>query len=326
MTGMRKGCGFVSMGSRAEADIAIAHTNDKIKLEGARRELIVRYATQSGGQNPNAGDQKEHKLYCGMLSRATTEQEVRAMFAPYGNIIEIYIMRDTDGNAKGSAFVKYGTAQEANAAIAALDGKVRDKDAPGNVQVRYAQSSRDKQQVQAAQPFQQQQQYQALQYQQQQYQQQLMQMMQMQQSGQMTPQQMAYQQQYMQQLQQQMQQTMQQTMYGGMQAYQPQAPKIQAPRQQYGPPNANLFVYNVPEGYTDADMNALFANFGNVISANVQKDLQTGRPKGYGFVSYDNGESAQAAIKALDGFVIGQKKLSVRIKGQRAQNRGYSPY
>jgi RNA recognition motif-containing protein len=46
-TGVRKGCGFVTMATRAEGDAAIAATNDLIKLDGARRELIVRYATRN---------------------------------------------------------------------------------------------------------------------------------------------------------------------------------------------------------------------------------------------------------------------------------------
>jgi len=40
----------------------------------------------------------------------------------------------------------------------------------------------------------------------------------------------------------------------------------------------------------------------------------TGASKGYGFVSFDNVRSAQSAIQSMDGFVIGSKKLAVRVK------------
>lgn len=346
-TGTRKGCGFVTMSTRSEGDAAIAATNDIITLPGARREMIVRYATRGGAQGGGGGagsseEQKEFKLYVGMLSRTTNEDEIRTLFAPHGNIVEIFVMRDTEGKPKGSAFVKYSTLAEASAAIAAIDGKHRDKDAPSTVQCRFAQTSRDKQQQQQPSPMDM-------------YNQQMMGMgygmfpgmgfpgapglssfpgMQGMQGNDAYGQQMA-----------QMGQMGQMGMYGyggypgyGMgqmgaygQTAAPAAPKVEVPKQQYGTDGCNLFVYNVPEGYTDESMTQLFSNFGTVISANVQKDLQTGRPKGYGFVSFDNGASAQAAIKAMDGFMLGSKKLSVRIKGapgagRGGPQRGYTPY
>jgi RNA recognition motif-containing protein len=281
----------------------------------------------------------EFKLYVGMLSRSTTEADVRAMFTQFGNIQEIYIMRDSESRPKGSAFVKFTQAHEANAAILGLDGKIRDKDAPGNIQVRFAQTAKDKLRNQPQ--LQQQQQLLALQYQQMMYGmmpgfmgQQPMGQQPMGAYGQppastqpavpgtakyQDPN--AYQPPYAQALNPYMAGAFGQQVapmgYGAM-----GTERKQAPKQQYGPDGANLFVYNVPEAYTDADMNSLFSNFGTVVSANVQKDLTTGRSKGYGFVSYDNATAAAAAIKQLDGFVIGSKKLSVRIKGQR-QGRPY---
>lgn len=46
-----------------------------------------------------------------------------------------------------------------------------------------------------------------------------------------------------------------------------------------GPPGANLFVYNVPDQYSEADLLQLFSNFGNVISTNINRDLRTGQTK-----------------------------------------------
>jgi len=105
-----------------------------------------------------------------------------------------------------------------------------------------------------------------------------------------------------------------------------------------GPNGANLFIYNLPDAYDDHDLASLFSNFGQVLSTKVQKDKLTGASKGYGFVSFDNVRSAQSAIASMDGFVIGSKKLSVRVKkgdggpsesgpmsGGRPTN-SYSPY
>jgi len=112
----------------------------------------------------------------------------------------------------------------------------------------------------------------------------------------------------------------------------PPTPSTTGPLQT-GPPGANLFIYNLPESYDDRDLASLFSNFGVVVSTKVQKDKLTGASKGYGFVSFDSVRAAQTAISSMDGFVIGNKKLAVRIKkgdgGEVPNGRqasGYSPY
>ena len=93
-----------------------------------------------------------------------------------------------------------------------------------------------------------------------------------------------------------------------------------------GPEGANLFVYNVPEHYTENDLNHLFGNFGSVLSTRVQRDLNTGVSKGFGFVSYDDAQAAQSAIHALDGFSIGNKRLTVRVKTANPRNNFRADY
>ncbi len=56
----------------------------------------------------------------GMLARSVTEDELRAMFAPYGAVEELSILRNADGSSRGCAFVKYAVRSDATAAIAAL--------------------------------------------------------------------------------------------------------------------------------------------------------------------------------------------------------------
>lgn len=53
-----------------------------------------------------------------------------------------------------------------------------------------------------------------------------------------------------------------------------------------------------------------FAAFGNVLSCKVATD-ERGRSKGYGFVHYDTAESAESAIKAVDGMLLNDKKVFV---------------
>lgn len=87
-----------------------------------------------------------------------------------------------------------------------------------------------------------------------------------------------------------------------------------------GPTGANLFIYHLPHDLTDADLATAFAPFGSVISAKVYMDKITGESKGFGFVSYDSADSADAAIASMNGFQIGSKRLKVQHK--RIHQRG----
>ncbi|KAJ8261771.1 hypothetical protein GJAV_G00158220 [Gymnothorax javanicus] len=79
--------------------------------------------------------------------------------------------------------------------------------------------------------------------------------------------------------------------------------------QKEGPEGANLFIYHLPQEFGDQDILQMFIPFGNVVSAKVFIDKQTNLSKCFGFVSYDNPVSAQAAIQAMNGFQIGMKRL-----------------
>ncbi|EEY62171.1 CUG-BP- and ETR-3-like factor, putative [Phytophthora infestans T30-4] len=81
-----------------------------------------------------------------------------------------------------------------------------------------------------------------------------------------------------------------------------------------GPTGANLFIYHLPHDLTDADLATAFAPFGTVISAKVYMDKITGESKGFGFVSYDSADAADAAIASMNGFQIGTKRLKVQHK------------
>ena len=64
------------------------------------------------------------KLYVGNLSYQVDSSELEQMFAPHGQVVSAQIINDRDtGRSKGFGFVEMGTDQEAQAAIAALNGQ-----------------------------------------------------------------------------------------------------------------------------------------------------------------------------------------------------------
>lgn len=67
-----------------------------------------------------------------------------------------------------------------------------------------------------------------------------------------------------------------------------------------------IYIGNLPETYTDAELRALFEPFGKVRAASI------GKEKGYGFVDMGVKSEARKAIEALRGKEMGGKPLRVR--------------
>jgi RNA recognition motif-containing protein len=72
-----------------------------------------------------------------------------------------------------------------------------------------------------------------------------------------------------------------------------------------------LYVGNLGYGIGDSDLEKLFTTYGSVRSAQVIKDRDSGRSKGFGFVEMGSDQEAQAAITALNGKEIDGRTLVV---------------
>lgn len=85
---------------------------------------------------------------------------------------------------------------------------------------------------------------------------------------------------------------------------------------------AKLYVGNLPYTTVDADLQSLFSQAGTVKSAQVIKDRQSGRSKGFGFVEMSSEEEAQSAITMFHGKDYSGRPLTVNIARPRDDRPG----
>ncbi|XP_039348644.1 CUGBP Elav-like family member 6 isoform X7 [Mauremys reevesii] len=394
-TGMHKGCAFLTYCARDSALKAQSALHEQKTLPGMNRPIQVKPADSEGrgawgGKKAGAGSGEDRKLFVGMLGKQQSEDDVRRLFEPFGQIEECTILRGPDGASKGCAFVKYGSHGEAQAAINSLHGSQTMPGASSSLVVKFADTDKERT---------------------------LRRMHQM--AGQLgifNPMTIqfgaygAYTQAIMQQqaalmaaaqgtclnpmaaiAAAQMQQMAAFNVSGlvaapmtpssgtstppgistapvpsiatpiGVNGFSPLPPQTngqpasetiytngihpypaaypaayapisqafpqQAPiipqQQREGPEGCNLFIYHLPQEFGDAELMQMFLPFGNVISAKVFVDRATNQSKCFGFVSFDNPTSAQAAIQAMNGFQIGMKRLKVQLKRPKDANRPY---
>jgi cold-inducible RNA-binding protein len=72
-----------------------------------------------------------------------------------------------------------------------------------------------------------------------------------------------------------------------------------------------IYVGNLPFSMSDHDLMALFTQYGQVDSAAVVMDRETGRSRGFGFVEMNDDTAATAAIDALNGKDCDGRTLTV---------------
>jgi RNA recognition motif-containing protein len=83
----------------------------------------------------------------------------------------------------------------------------------------------------------------------------------------------------------------------------------------------NIYAGNLPYNTTDEDLRKAFAAYGNVASAKVIIDRETGRSKGFGFVEMSSSDEGQKAIQALDGSEFSGRTLKVNEARPRQDRR-----
>ncbi len=83
-----------------------------------------------------------------------------------------------------------------------------------------------------------------------------------------------------------------------------------------------IYVGNLPFSATEADVRNLFAEYGEVVSAALPTDRETGQPRGFGFVEMAD-DAARKAIAALNGKDFGGRALNVNEAKPREASGGF---
>lgn len=78
--------------------------------------------------------------------------------------------------------------------------------------------------------------------------------------------------------------------------------------QVHGPPGANVFIFHIPNEWTEQDLLTHFNVYGPVVSARIASDRVSGRNRGFGFVSFSSVQAAGAAVMAMNGFQVRESK------------------
>ncbi|QKJ32369.1 RNA-binding protein [Mucilaginibacter mali] len=85
-----------------------------------------------------------------------------------------------------------------------------------------------------------------------------------------------------------------------------------------------IFVGSLPYKVEEADLQELFAAYGEVSSVKIITDRETGRSKGFGFIEMADDESAQKAIDGLNGTEISGRTIAVSQAEERKPSTGGS--
>ncbi len=82
----------------------------------------------------------------------------------------------------------------------------------------------------------------------------------------------------------------------------------------------NIFIGNLSFNLSEEELKQVFEAYGEVSSAKIITDKQSGRSKGFGFVEMPDDEEANQAIEALNGQSVGGRNVNVNQAKERSNN------
>jgi len=89
---------------------------------------------------------------------------------------------------------------------------------------------------------------------------------------------------------------------------------------------SKLYVGNLSYDTTEDGLRSMFAKAGTVVSIDIIKDRDTGRMKGFAFVTMENDEEARNAIKMLNEKMLDDRAIKVNVAKPREEQSQRSSY
>lgn len=83
----------------------------------------------------------------------------------------------------------------------------------------------------------------------------------------------------------------------------------------------NIFAGNLSYRLTEEDLHDAFSEFGTVTQVRIVTDQETGKSKGFGFVTMPNDQEAQKAIDGLNGEEVMGRAMNVNPARERTRDR-----
>lgn len=76
---------------------------------------------------------------------------------------------------------------------------------------------------------------------------------------------------------------------------------------------AKIYVGNLPYNTNEDELRDFFAQYGNIEDIKLIVDFNTGRSKGFGFITFANAQACESAVAAANGAEMGGRKLKVNV-------------
>lgn len=92
------------------------------------------------------------------------------------------------------------------------------------------------------------------------------------------------------------------------------APRGSRPERRVNEPSFRIYVGNLPWQVDDTRLEQVFSEHGKVVNARVVYDRESGRSRGFGFVTMSTETELNDAIAALDGQVVPTPTISFNLK------------
>jgi len=74
-----------------------------------------------------------------------------------------------------------------------------------------------------------------------------------------------------------------------------------------------MYVGHLPKGFNEEELKGYFTQYGKVTRLRLSRSKLTARPKGYGYIEFDDKETAQVASAAMNGYMMFGKKIDAHM-------------